>query len=81
MANLKWSGEVREHLPLYREQGRPCSLFVTSLVPARIGFGILLPLAEKLPGFPDAGPLFYGHFKRLPGHGHRLSFPAMRDSS
>jgi transposase len=44
-------------------------------------FGSLLPLAKNLPGFPDAGPRFYGHFKTLPALGRRVSFPAMSDSS
>jgi hypothetical protein len=44
-------------------------------------FGAFLPLAENPPGFCDAGPLLYGHFTKLPGHGRRLSFPAIRDSS
>ena len=44
-------------------------------------FGGLLPLAKNLPGFPDAGPLFYGHFTKLPAHGRRVSFSAMWDSS
>ena len=44
-------------------------------------FGGLLPLAENPPGFPAAGPLFYGHFTMLPARGRRLSFSAMRDSS
>jgi hypothetical protein len=44
-------------------------------------FGGLLPLAENLPGFPDAGPSFYGHFTKLPADGRRVSFSARRDSS
>jgi hypothetical protein len=44
-------------------------------------FGGLLPLAENLTGFPDAGPLFYGHFATLPAYGRRLSFSAIRDTS
>src|SRR5271165_4544766 len=44
-------------------------------------FGGLLPLAENPPGFSDPGPLFYGHFTKLPAYGRRVSFPAMWDSS
>ena len=44
-------------------------------------FGGFLPLAENLPGFPDYGPLFYGHFTMLSDDGQRLSFSAMWDSS
>jgi hypothetical protein len=43
-------------------------------------FDSLLPLAENLPGFSDAEPLFYGHFTMLPGHGRRVSFSARWDS-
>ena len=41
----------------------------------------LLPLAKNLLGFPDDGPLFFGHFTKLSVHGRRVSFSAMRDSS
>jgi hypothetical protein len=44
-------------------------------------FGGLLSLAKNPSGFPDAGPLFYGHFTMLPDDGRRVSFPAIRDSS
>lgn len=38
----------------------------------------LLPLAENPPEFPDVGPLFYGHFRKLSVPGRRVSFSAMR---
>src|ERR1035438_59868 len=53
----------------------------TSIQAGANHFGGFLPLAKNPPGFPGAGPLFYGHFTMLPVHGRRLSFPAMWDSS
>src|SRR5664280_1133030 len=44
-------------------------------------FGAFLPMAENPPGFPDAGPLIYGHITTLPAYGRRVSISAMWDSS
>jgi hypothetical protein len=40
-----------------------------------------LPLAKNLPGFSNAGRLFYGHFTKFPAYGRRVYVSAMLEPS